>query len=121
MATQLSFTTEQTVSKEISTLQAESMPDILQWRNEKARTRVCFTLSFILLLSRPYSFFTSGSDGRDPRKNIANYFDTSNARDKISEKLLSIKGFVTLIAAFIQRGTGEAIATERVATKMENS
>lgn len=52
-------------------------------------------------------------------KDLANYFNSSDAADKIGEKLQSAKGVMPPLAAFIIQRTSESIAAERIAMKME--
>lgn len=52
-------------------------------------------------------------------KHIPNYFDTSDISDKINEKLRSKKFCMEPITVFTQSRTSGAVATERVATKIE--
>lgn len=52
-------------------------------------------------------------------KHIPKYFDTSNTADNIGESILSPNAFMTLIDAFRNPRTSEAVETERTTTKME--
>lgn len=99
---QITNTMEQMVAKWISTLVVDSLGDILQCPYEKVGMggrsvvyNVIEKMLFDLLRREVMNKFLD--------KPIANYFDTSEAVDKISGKLLFTNAFITPIAAIIQR------------------
>lgn len=106
------------VAKEISTLVAESLDDILQCvyknANTGARSIVYIVVEQILfdLLRRGVIFETLDM-------HIFTCVKSSNADDKVCENLFSDNSFTAPIPNFIQLKTDEQIAAERVATKME--
>lgn len=106
------------VSKQISTLVADYLEAILQCKFEKARMGA---RSVVYNVFEQVQFHLSLEEVRAQilDKHIAKYFDTSDAGDKTSEKILSTNPFLASIVAFIQRRNVETVAVGRAAQKME--
>lgn len=120
VAKQVAGEMEQLVSKEILTLVADSLSDILQWSYEKARTgarsvfyNVVEQMVFDMLR---YERIDEFLDNR-----ITKYFDTNDPADKVGGKLLSTNAFMAPIIKFVQRRTNEAGATEPSRRKWKSS
>lgn len=119
IAAQIALTTKQMVAKVTLTHFEESLDDILQCAYESARTAVRSGL-YKVVEQVLFYFLRRGVSGETLDGYVSTYFNIGNTDDKAGKKLLSINYAMAPISKFIQRRTGEAIAAERVATKMED-
>lgn len=118
VAKEVSCTMEQLVFREIPTLGANSLDNILQCTCENARTKVCFVV-YKVVEQIIFELFRGEVFDEILEKNISKYFDTSYTADKVGKQILSLNDFMVPITAFTLYRTSKSISAERVATKVE--
>lgn len=97
----------------------DSLNHILQYALEKARTGV-FPVVHNVFEQKLFDLLRLEVMDAILDKQVANNFHTKDASNKIGGNLLSTNSFMDPIAAFVNLGTGKAVAAKRRTTKMEN-
>lgn len=80
--------TKQVVAKEISTLVVDDLEDVLQCAYERPQM-AAHSVVYIIFEQIPFDLMHQEVMEEIFDKHIANYFDTTNAADKICEKTQS--------------------------------
>lgn len=104
IAAKVAPATEQMAAKEIWTLVRDSLDDILQSTYEKAGSGG-FSVVYNDVEKIPFDLLSREVMYATVDNHIANYFDSSDAADKIGEELLCTNAFMAPIPGFIQRTT----------------
>lgn len=118
IAKQVEGTTKLLLAKEVPTLVADSLNDILQCTYEKSRTGARYVVYNVV---KQIIFDLLRRDLMDKTldQHIAKYFNTSDTVERVRANVVSKNAFMAPITAFIQRCTSKAVDTECIATEME--
>lgn len=119
-ATLVARTMKQLDAKKISKLVVDSLEAILQCMYEEARIgarSVIYNVVEQMLLD----LWHLEVMGKTFYNHIGFDFATSDATDKIGEKLLSTKALMVAIAAFSQQVTGKELVVKKSSRRLNNS